>query len=92
MSKQKSNKLSFKDEWYFLKQDIASYSISTTIYLSLCLIREFSFQSLIYGLFECILFYVSFWFIRINFDDTYHSDVWDDCKFWTRIMLNISLN
>ena len=82
-----TNKLSFKENWYFLKQDIVSYSISTILYLFLCLISQFSFQSFVYGLFECLLFYVSFWFIRVNFDNTYHSDEWSKCKKYTRTML-----
>lgn len=81
------NKLSFKDEWYFIKQDIVTYLISTILYLALCLVVEFTFQSFIYGLFECLLFYVSFWFIRVNFDNTFHSDEWRKCKKYTRTML-----
>ena len=53
----------------------------------LCLFRTFTIQTLIYALFEILLFYVSFWFIRVNFDDTYHSNTWKTCKIWTRIML-----
>lgn len=82
-----TNKLSRKDEWYFTRQDIVTYLISTVLYLALCLIVDFSFQSFIYGLFECMLFYVSFWFIRINFDNTFHSDEWRKCKKYTRTML-----
>lgn len=77
----------FKQKWYFIKQDIASYSMSTLLYVVLCLIKNFSWGSILYGLFECLVFYVPFWFIRICFDDTYHSDNWRHCKKWTRIML-----
>lgn len=82
-----ARKFTAKENWYFIRQDIVSYSISTFEYLSLCLISNFNIQSVIYGLFECLVFYVPFWYIRINFADTYHSDSWQHCKMWTRIML-----
>lgn len=77
----------FKDNWYFIRQDIVSYAISTALHIGLCVIRTFTFQSALYGLFDCFVFYVPFWYIRINFADTYHSDNWNHCKMWTRIML-----
>ena len=76
-----------KENWYFIRQDIISYLIPTLIYISLCLIKNFSFQSALYGLFDCFVFYIPFWYIRIKFADTYHSDKWKHCKKWTRIML-----
>ena len=76
-----------KDNWYFIKQDIISYLIPTIIYITLCLFREFSIHSFTYALFDCLTYYVPFWYIRINFADTYHSDSWKHCKMWTRIML-----
>lgn len=76
-----------KDNWYFIRQDIVSYLISTGLYIVLCLITDFSIYSLIYGIFECLVFYVPFWFIRICFSRTYHSDSWKHCKLCTRIML-----
>lgn len=85
------NKLTFKEEWYFAKQDIVSYTMSTLFYILLNLITKFSFQIFIYSLFECLQFYLSFWFIRIQFDLTYHSDDWNTCKFWTRTMLCASV-
>lgn len=78
---------SFKENWYFIRQDIVSYSMSTFLYVFLCLCREFTLQSVLYGLFDCLVFYIPFWYIRINFADTYHSDSWKHCKMWTRIML-----
>ena len=57
------------------------------LYVFLCLIRDFSFQSVTYALFDCCVYYVPFWYIRISFADTYHSDNWQHCKFWTRTML-----
>lgn len=87
----KSKKLTFKEEWYFTRQDIVSYSAATILYTVLSLIKNFSLQSFLYALFDCLLYYVSFWFIRINFDYTYHSDSWRNCKFWTRTMLNIGV-
>ena len=78
---------SFKDNWFFIRQDIVSYSISTLLYITLCLIRTFTIQSALYGLFDCLVFYIPFWYIRINFADTYHSNNWNHCKMWTRIML-----
>ena len=86
-----TNNLSFKEKWYFIKQDIITYLISTIIYLFLCLIINFTFQSFIYALFECMLFYVSFWFIRVNFENTFHSDEWSKCKKYTRIMLILGI-
>ena len=86
-----SRKFTFKENWYFIKQDIVSYSISTLLYLALCLIKEFNIHSVIYGLFECFVFYVPFWYIRVNFADTYHSDNWKHCKKWTRIMLCVGV-
>ena len=80
-------KLSFKEEWYFIRQDFVSYLIPTLIFLFLNLIQDFSWQTFTYSSFDCLLFYVAFWFIRINFDLTYHSDSWRHCKFWTRTML-----
>jgi len=80
-------KFTFKENWYFLRQDILSYLMSTALYLSLCFIRESSLQSVTYGLFECLVFYIPFWIIRMNFSHTYHSDVWAKCKFLTRLML-----
>lgn len=77
----------FKEEWYFIRQDLVSYIIPTILYLLLNSIKNFSFQTFLYASFECLLFYVAFWFIRINFDLTYHSDSWRHCKFWTRTML-----
>lgn len=80
-------KLTRKEEWYFIKQDINSYLISTILYIILCLIKQFTFQTVLYAIFDCFVFYVPFWFIRINFKDTYHSSSWKHCKMWTRIML-----
>lgn len=82
-----NNKFSLKEEWYFIRQDIVSYSISTLLYAMLCLIKQMELQTFIYSLFECFTFYLSFWFIRVKFDLTYHSDSWKTCKFWTRTML-----
>lgn len=76
-----------KENWYFIRQDIVSYLLSTALYIFLCLIKECTMQSVIYGLFDCLVFYVPFWYIRINFSNTYHSDSWNHCKMWTRIML-----
>lgn len=84
-------KLTRKEEWYFIRQDIVSYLIPTTLYIGLCLIKQFTIQSLIYGLFDCLVFYIPFWFIRINFAKTYHSDSWKHCKFWTRTMLCVGV-
>lgn len=86
-----ARKFTIKEEWYFIRQDIVSYAISTALYIALCLIREFTIQSLLYGLFDCFVFYLPFWFIRINFADTYHSDSWKHCKKWTRIMLCVGV-
>ena len=86
-----ARKFTLKEKWYFIRQDIVSYNISTTLYIALCLIREFTIQSLIYGLFDCFVFYLPFWFIRINFADTYHSDSWKHCKKWTRIMMCVGV-
>lgn len=81
-----SFKLLYKN-WYFIRQDIVSYGISTILYIFLCLISNYNIQSFIYGLFDCLFFYVSFWFIRVNFDSTYHSNKWSHCKLYTRLML-----
>ena len=86
-----ARKFTLKEKWYFIRQDIVSYAISTALYIALCLIREFTIQSLVYGLFDCFVFYLPFWFIRINFADTYHSDSWKHCKKWTRIMLCVGV-
>lgn len=86
-----ARKFTRKEEWYFIRQDIVSYAISTALYIALCLIREFTIQSLLYGLFDCFVFYLPFWFIRINFADTYHSNSWKHCKKWTRIMLCVGV-
>jgi len=85
-------KLTPKEEWYFIRQDIHSYLISTGLYIGLCLMRKFTFQSAIYGFFDCLVFYLPFWFIRINFARTYHSDSWKHCKFWTRTMLCVGVS
>lgn len=77
----------FKENGYFIRQDIISYLMSTILYIGLCLIKNCSWQSFGYGLFECLVFYLPFWFIRICFSATYHSDNWFHCRFWTRIML-----
>lgn len=82
---------SIKENWYFIKQDIVSYLISTGLYVVLCLIRNFTFNSALYGFFECLVFYLPFWHIRVNFADTYHSDNWKHCKMWTRIMLCVGV-
>lgn len=81
----------FKDNWYFIRQDITSYLISTALHIVLCLICSFNVQSALYGVFDCLVFYVPFWYIRINFADTYHSNSWKHCKMWTRIMLCIGV-
>ena len=81
----------FKENWYFIKQDIISYTISTVLYLTLCLIQSFTIQTAIYSIFECLVFYIPFWYIRVNFSNTYHSDSWDHCKFCTRLMLCIGI-
>lgn len=81
------SKLTFREEWYFTKQDIVSYLISSILYLALSISVVCSLQTLIYAVFECMFFYISFWYIRSNFIHTYHSDDWSTCKFWTRIML-----
>ena len=80
-----------KEKWYFIRQDIVSYLISTILYIGLCCIKSFSLRELLYSLFECLFFYVSFWYERIMFDLTYHSDRWKHCRFWTRTMLNIGV-
>lgn len=80
-------KFSFKDNWYFIRQDIVSYLMSTLLYVGLCLITKFCLQSVLYALFECLVFYLPFWYIRIKFSDTYHSDTWRFCKLCTRSML-----
>ena len=82
-----SKKFNFKEEWYFIRQDIVSYLIPTAIYIALCLTEKLSWDSVLYGLFDCLVFYLPFWYIRINFASTYHSDSWKHCKMWTRIML-----
>lgn len=81
------NKFTFRENWYFIRQDIVSYLMSTTLYLGLCLIKDCSMQCVGYALFDCLVFYLPFWYIRINFASTYHSDSWKHCKMWTRIML-----
>lgn len=86
-----SKKFNFKDEWYFIRQDIVSYLIPTAIYIALCLTEELSWNSVLYGLFDCLVFYLPFWYIRINFASTYHSDSWSHCKMWTRIMLCVGV-
>ena len=83
--------MKLKEDWYFIRQDIVSYLISTLFYIVLCLIRKFSWHSVIYGVFDCFVFYLPFWYIRINFADTYHSNKWKHCKLWTRIMLNVGV-
>ena len=80
--------MTFKENWYFIKQDIASYLMSTILYVFLSLIQDFSIQVLWAALFDCLVFYLPFWYIRINFAATYHSDKWKHCRKWTRIMLN----
>lgn len=85
------NKLTPKENWYFIRQDIVSYLLSTLLYLALCLLKDFSIHTVIYGLFDCLVFYLPFWYIRINFADTYHSDSWKHCKKWTRIMLCVGV-
>ena len=81
-------KLTRKEQWYFLKQDIISYLEATLLYIVLSLIKDFSWQSVVYGIFDCLVFYIPFWIIRICFAKTYHSDKWKHCKKWTKIMLN----
>lgn len=85
------NKFTFSENWYFIRQDIVSYLMSTTLYLGLCLIEDCSMQSVGYALFDCLVFYLPFWYIRINFASTYHSDSWKHCKMWTRIMLCVGV-
>lgn len=80
-------KFTLKERWYFIKQDIVSYTMSTLLYIGLCLITDFSIQSVLYALFESHIYYLQFWYIRIKFDDTYHSSSWKHCRFWTRTML-----
>lgn len=76
-----------KDNWFFIRQDIRSYLLSTIFYLMLCLSKSMTLAVVVYSLFECLVFYLPFWFIRVCFSDTYHSDNWNHCKFWTRTML-----
>ncbi len=85
------NKFTFRENWYFIRQDIVSYLMSTTLYLGLCLIENCSMQCVGYALFDCLVFYLPFWYIRINFASTYHSDSWKHCKMWTRIMLCVGV-
>ena len=47
-------KNSFKqlyEDWYFIRQDIVSYGISSILYIFLCLISNYNIQSFIYSLF-----------------------------------------
>lgn len=76
-----------KEEWYFIRQDIVSYLMSTILCVAIYLFKEFSIQSFMYAIFDCFTFYLSFWYIRCKFDDTYHSNSWKHCRFWTRTML-----
>lgn len=85
------NKFTFRENWYFIRQDIVSYLMSTFLYVFLSLIKDFSIQSVGYALFDCLVFYLPFWYIRINFASTYHSDSWKHCKMWTRIMLCVGV-
>lgn len=78
---------SFKENWYFIRQDIVSYLISTVLYIVLWLFTDCSIYRVMYSLFECLVFYIPFWFIRICFSKTYHSDSWKHCKLYTRLML-----
>lgn len=79
------NKL--KENWYFIRQDIVSYLLSTALYIVLWTFTDCCLERLIYSLFECLVFYLPFWFIRICFSRTYHSDSWKHCKLCTRCML-----
>lgn len=81
------NKFTFRENWYFIRQDIVSYLMSTALYIGLCLCKDLSLHTIGYALFDCLVFYLPFWYIRINFASTYHSDSWKHCKMWTRIML-----
>ena len=81
------NKFTFRENWYFIRQDIVSYLMSTALYMGLCLCKDLSLHTIGYALFDCLVFYLPFWYIRINFASTYHSDSWKHCKMWTRIML-----
>lgn len=81
------NKFVFRDEWHFLKWDLFHYTISTICYVILCLLVQLDLQTILYALFDCFVFYFSFWYIRVKFDNTYHSDCWCKCKKYTRIML-----
>lgn len=76
-----------KENWYFIRQDIVSYLLSTALYIVLWLITDFCWEHLVYSIFECLVFYLPFWYIRICFSRTYHSDSWKFCKFCTRSML-----
>lgn len=81
------NKFNFKAEWHFLKWDLFHYTLSTLYYIILCMLISLNIQTLIYALFDCILFYFSFWYIRVKFNSTYHSDDWNKCKKYTRALL-----
>lgn len=85
------NKFTKSENWYFIRQDIVSYLISTFLYLFLCVCKEVSWHSVIYGFFDCLVYYLPFWYMRINFASTYHSDSWKHCKMWTRIMLCVGV-
>ena len=76
-----------KENWFFIRQDITSYLISTILYISLCFMTNYAWSEIGYILFECLVFYIPFWFIRVCFSATYHSNNWYHCKKWTRIML-----
>lgn len=85
------NKFTFRENWYFIRQDIVSYLMSTFLYVGLSLLENFSIHCVGYALFDCLVFYLPFWYIRINFASTYHSDSWKHCKMWTRIMLCVGV-
>jgi hypothetical protein len=82
-----NKKFTWKEKWYFTKQDIVSYTMSSVLYVALCLMQQPSLSTFLYSIFDFMLYYTSFWFIRINFDLTYHSNSWATCKLWTRTML-----
>lgn len=85
------NKFTKSEMWYFIRQDIVSYLIPTAIYIVLSLFKQFTYRTILYALFDCLVYYIPFWYIRINFASTYHSDSWKHCKMWTRIMLCVGV-
>jgi|GEM_PF-3864964 len=74
---------------HFARQDFVSYLIPIVMITLIEVVMTFQWQQIVMWWFSSLVFFFSFWTIRIAFgeNNTYHSKSWKTCKIITRLGL-----